>query len=212
MRRFLLLRDAPTTSENPQTYSARLEELAGILAGIPWLLAGGLTIPLRLGAFYRRHSDIDVAFPVESFAAVDRAMRQAGFYLSTHFPMSVHGRLRFAVSVPLSHDGWLARRRPRKLKYRDATGTRQTPHLLSVIEVLPFRVMDGCFATCDGRYRMPLVQPLTGHSVRIGSSDISCLNLQYVLAIKRAIGGTKHALDLSMVAHQFPGNVEPERD
>ena len=193
-------------------YLQRLGELAGVLSGIPWLLAGGLTIPLRLGRFYRRHYDVDVAFPVESFGDVDQAMRGAGFSLSPHFPMSGHGRFRFAVSVPLRHDGWLARRRPRKLKYRDATGMRAAPHLLAAVEALPYRIEDGCLRTCDGRHRLPLVRPLAGHRAQVGSHEIQCLDLHYVSALKRGGGDPKHALDLSVVAHQFPRHVRAEGD
>jgi hypothetical protein len=210
MPRFRIQRSEQPSAEEPSAYLARLEELASILQGIPWLLAGGLTIPLRLGRFYRRHYDVDVAFPVEAFPDVDRAMRRAGFYLSTHFPMSLHGRLRFAVSVPLRHDGWLARRRPRKLKYRDESGARAAPHLLSAVEALPYRIEDGCLRTSDGRHRLPLVRPLAGHRARAGSHEIDCLDLHYVAALKRGRGESKHALDLSVVAHQLPRHVRAE--
>jgi hypothetical protein len=207
---FSLQRSATPPAEEPGAYLGRLAELAGILQGIPWLLAGGLTIPLLVGRFYRPHYDVDVAFPVEVFPDVDRAMREAGFYLSTHFPMSVAGRCRFAVTVPLRHDGWLARHRPRKLKYRDATGTRAAPHLLAAVEALPFRVEDGCLRTCDGRHRLPLVRPLAGHRARAGSHEIECLDVHYVAALKRGRGEAKHALDLSVVAHQLPRHVGAE--
>lgn len=210
MRRFRIHRPEQPSAEDPAEYHARLDELAGILTGIPWMLAGGLTIPLRLGLYYRRHHDVDIVFPVEAFGSVDDAMRRAGYFLSTHFPMSLHGRMRFAVSVPLRHDGWLARRRPRKLKYRDATGLRPPPHLLHAVEALPFRIVDGCIATCDGRFRFPLVRPLAGHRVRVGAHEIDCLDLDYVTAIKRAYRGSKHALDLSVVAHQLPCHVRAE--
>ncbi len=203
-------RSLPPIAEAPDVYLSRLADLAGILQGIPWLLAGGLTIPLRLGRFYRRHYDVDVAFPVEAFGDVDAAMRRAGFYLSTHFPMSLHGRLRFAVTVPLRHDGWLARHRPRKLKYRDATGMRAAPHLLATVEALPYRIEGGCLQTCDGRHRLPLVRPLAGHRARAGSHEIECLDLHSGAALKRGGGDPKHALDLSVVAHQLPRHVGAE--
>jgi len=212
MRRFQVQRSLPAAAEAPEAYLHRLGELAGILRGLPWLLAGGLTIPLRIGRFYRRHYDVDIAFPVEALPDIDAAMRAAGFYLSTHFPMSLHGRCRFAVSVPLRHDGWLARHRPRKLKYRDGTGTRAAPHLLAAVEALPFRLADGCLLTCDGRHRLPMVRPLAGHRARVGSEEIDCLDLHYVAELKRGGGDPKHALDLSVVAHQLPRHVGAEGD
>lgn len=79
--RFHLLRDGQTPAEDPSLYLERLGELAAILTDVPWLLAGGLAIPLTLGGFYRRHYDVDVAFPLEAFPGVDAAMRRAGYYL-----------------------------------------------------------------------------------------------------------------------------------
>lgn len=210
MFRFGVQRAATPSAEDPSAYLGRLGKLAAILNGIPWILAGGLAIPLTLGAFYRRHYDVDVAFPAGAFEDVDRAMRSAGFYLSTHFPMSVHGRLKFSVTVPLRHDGWLARRRPRKLKYRDTDGAGPTPNLLASVEALPFEIADGCLRTCDGRHRLPLVRPLVGHRARVGSHVIDCLDLHYVAALKRRCRDPKHALDLSVVAHQFPRHVRAE--
>jgi hypothetical protein len=200
-------------AEDPAGYPERLAELARTLRGMPWLLAGGLTIPLQLGGFYRAHSDIDVAFPLEAFPDVTRAMERAGYFLSTYFPMSFFGAWRHALSVPVRHDGWLVRRRPRKLRFLDGTGTRQSPHLLSAIDALPYRVVDGCFATCDGRYRFPLVRPMTGHRfTTTGGDEISCLDLHYVTAIKQRLDGSKHALDVSMVARHLPEHVGAKPD
>jgi len=194
-------------------YPERLSELAGILDGIPWLLTGGVTIPLRLGEFYRRHGDIDVAFPVEAFADIDRAMRAAGFYLARGMPMSFFGRMRFSVCVPIRCDGWFVRHRPRKLRYLDDTGARTRPHLLTRVDAFPYRITDGRFTTLDGRYEFPLDRPLVGHRFRTaGGHEISCLDLHFVAEIKRRTGDPKHALDLSVVAHHFPGDVGAKAD
>lgn len=175
-----------------------------MLDGIPWLLAGGLAIPVTLGRFYRAHSDIDVAFPLEELPRVDVALRRAGYYLTTSRPMSFFGKLRFALSVPVRADGPFVRYRPRKLKYRDGTGARRAPHLLSVIEVLPYRVVDGVWTTCDGRYRFPVVRPLAGHRTRTPAGhEIACLDLHYVGEIKKRIPEPKHSIDLAVIADQW---------
>ena len=192
-------------AENPSAYPRRLGELAEILDGIPWLLAGGLAIPMTLGRFYREHYDIDIAFPLEEFPRVDVALRRAGYYLTTSRPMSLFGWLRCALSVPVRVDGPFVRHRPRKLKYRDATGARRAPHLLSVIEVLPYRVVEGMWVTCDGRYRMPLVRPLAGHrTVTSAGHQIACLDLHYVGETKKRISEPKHTIDLAVIAGREP--------
>jgi hypothetical protein len=201
IRRIRLLRDGVRPAEASSHYMERLGELARILAGIPWLLAGGLSIPLTLGRFYRRHYDIDVAFPLEEFPRVDDAMRRAGYYLTTNRPLSLFGALRCSLSVPVRVDGPFVRHRPRKLKYRDATGTRGHPNLLAVVEAMPYRIVDGCFASCDGRYRIPLVHPLEGHRiVTPAGHTIACLGLHYVGETKKRAPDAKHTMDLAVIA------------
>ena len=203
MRGIRIVRDGltPAPAEDASQYLPRLSELAGILQDIPWLLAGGLAIPMTLGRFYRKHYDIDIAFPLEEFPRLDAVMRDAGYYLTTSRPMSLFGRMRFALSIPVRADGPFVRHRPRKLKYRDATGTRPRPHLLSVVEVLPYRVVDGVWTTCDGRYRFPLVRPLAGCRVKTKAGhEIACLDLHYVGEIKKRIDHPKHTQDLAVIA------------
>lgn len=185
--------------DDPSLYMERLESLAAILDGIPWILAGGLTIPLTLGGFYRRHYDVDVSFPVEEFPRVVAAMRRAGYFLSTYFPMSLFGAFRCALSAPVRWNGWVVRRRPRKLKFREVAGG--VPHLLTWVDALPYRITDGRFVTCDGRFDFPLVEPLVGHRmVTRHGHEIACLNLHYVGAIKEMIAEPKHSLDLQVIA------------
>jgi aminoglycoside-2''-adenylyltransferase len=199
--RIQLLRDGVKPAEDSSRYLERLGMLAEILAGIPWLLAGGLSIPLTLGRFYRRHYDIDVAFPLEEFPRVDAAMRGAGYYLTTYRPFSFFGAMRMALSVPVRVDGPFVRHHPRKLKYRDGTGARPHPNLLAVVEVMPYRVVDGCFASCDGRHRFPLVVPLEGHRVTASNGhSIPCFNLHYVGEAKKRIDEPKHTQDLAVIA------------
>jgi hypothetical protein len=208
-----LLRGATPPAEGVGHYPARLDELASLLHGLPWLLAGGLTVPLTLGRFYRRHYDVDIAFPVEEFRAVHRAMRRGGYYLSTYFPLSLFGRLRFALSVPIDPDGWLARHRPRKLKFRDDTGRRCAPHLLSIVEALPYRVVDGSFTSLDGRQRIPLDRPLAGHRFTTASGrEITCLDLHYVAVLASQRHHPKHALDLTVIANHLPGHVSAKSE
>jgi hypothetical protein len=203
MANIQILRDGHGPTEDPSLYPQRLGQLAEILAGIPWMLAGGLAIPVTLGRFYRRHYDVDVVFPLSEFPRVDHAMRTAGYALTTYRPMSFFGKMRFAVSVPVKYDGLFVRRRPRKLKYRDVTGARRAPNLLSVVEALPYRIEDGCFQSCDGRYRFPLVRPLEGYRVHTPQGHaIPCLNLHYVGEIKRRIDEPKHTLDLAIISGQ----------
>ena len=201
LNRIQLLRDGERPAEDSSFYMNRLGDLAEILFGIPWLLAGGLSIPMKFGEFYRRHYDVDVAFPLEEFGRVDEAMQRAGYFLTTYRPFSIFGAMKMAMSVPVRFDGPFVRRRPRKLKYRDATGARRFPHLLSVVEAMPYRVVDGCFASCDGRYRFPLVVPLEGHRVTAWNGyEIPCLNLHYVGEIKKRIDHPKHTQDLEVIA------------
>jgi hypothetical protein len=198
--RIALRRDGAPVAEDPAAYRDRLAELAGILHGIPWMLAGGLTIPVTLGAFYRPHFDVDIAFSIEEFPRIECAMQRAGFQLWTYFPMSLFGACRTSLHVPVRADGRLARWRMRKLKFRDASGRRPVPHLLAIVEALPFRVVDGVLTTCDGRHRLPLDRPLVGHRTTTACGhEIACLDLHYVARLKKSKSEPKHWLDLAVL-------------
>lgn len=195
-----LRRDPHESAEDPSAYMARLEELAEVLHGIPWMLGGGLAIPVTIGRFYRKHFDLDIVFPVEAFADVEAAMRRAAFRLWTYFPFSLFGRMRSSIHLPVRASGWLARRRMRKLKFRDASGRRQAPHLLSVIEAYPYRIENECLVTCDGRHRIPLIHPIVGHRHRTRRGhEIACFDLSYVAYFKVLKREPKHAVDLDVI-------------
>jgi hypothetical protein len=183
--RWEIRRREPDVGEAPEVYENRLRELARILHGVPWMLGGGLAVPLTLGHFYRRHYDVDILFPWTAFPAVEAAMRCAGYDLSTHFPMSLFGAFPFAVHVPYTSEGWLSRWRTRKLKFRDASGGRFSPHLLAVVEAFPFRIEGNEYVSCDGRHRHRLVRPLLGHQHDLGDGiSIQCIDLHYVDKLK----------------------------
>lgn len=193
-------RDLSPVAEDPRHYASRLAELARILHGVPWMLAGGLAVPVTLGSFYRQHFDVDIAFPLDAFPHIEHAMSQGGYYLSTYFPVSLFGTARSALHVPVSSTGALARRRTRKLKFRDGSGRRPPPNLLAVIEALPFRVVDDWFVTCDGRHRLKLDRPLVGHRMQTSDgNEVPCLDLHYVSRMKKLKSEPKHWLDLAVI-------------
>jgi len=195
-----LRQDTPPCAEAHARYWDRLHELAAVLDGVPWLLAGGLAIPVTLGRFYRDHFDIDIIFPLEAFEVVEERMRAGGFRLWTYFPYSLFGRARGALHIPVRAGGWLARRRMRKLKFRDASGRRKPPHLLSVIEALPYRIENGQYVTCDGRHRIPMAAPLRGHRYTTPAGHhIDCYHLSYVAYYKHLKTEPKHGEDLAVI-------------
>jgi hypothetical protein len=195
-----LRRDDPDSAEDPSAYMDRLEELAEVLHGLPWMLGGGLAIPVTLGRFYRSHYDLDIVFPVEAFPDIEAAMRRASFQLWTYFPFSLFGRVRSAIHLPVRAGGWIAQRRMRKLKFRDASGQRRRPHLLSLIECYPYRLEDNCIVTCDGRHRIPLIHPIVGHRHTTSRGhEIACFDLSYVAYFKVLKREPKHAEDLNVI-------------
>lgn len=171
-----------------------------MLDGLPWALAGWLAIPVTIGRFYRPHYDVDIIFPHEAFGDVEQAMRAADFGLWTYFPFSLFGRVRGALHVPVTSSGPIVRRRTRKLKFRDASGRRRAPHLLSLIEALPYRIESDHIVTSDGRHRIPMQVPVIGHRHRTPSGyEIPCYHLHYVAYYKYPKTEPKHAEDLAII-------------
>lgn len=173
------------------TLRRRISELAAILDGIPWVLGGGLAVPMTLGSFTRSHYDVDLLFDDAQFPAIERAFTKAGFALWQRFPMSVFGRLRGAFELRV-HEHWLLPRlRRRKLQFRADVGHESQ---LQVVDALPFRIVDGVLCTCDRRQRVPLTVPLVGHVARTAAGhEVPCLHLSYVAMLK---GGRREPKDL----------------
>jgi hypothetical protein len=192
----------PDQADDPARYWEQLDELAAILHGTPWALAGGAAVAVTIGRFYRPHYDIDIVFPLTAFAEIERAMLRADFQLYTHYPLSLLGLVRGAVHVPVRATGRLAQRRLRKLKFRDVSGRRSPP--LAIVEAFPYVTDDTHYFTCDGRHRFPLSRPIVGH-VHITSAGhaIPCYDLEYVAHYKWSKAEPKHFEDLAVIAdHQ----------
>lgn len=192
----------PPVAEDPSVYWDRLSELAAILDGLPWALAGGLAVPVTTGSFYRRHYDVDIIFPWAAMPEIEAAMRRARFELRTHFPFSFFKMLRGALHVSVSSTGALVRRRMRKLKFRDTSGRRHLP--FAIVEAFPYWIEDGMMISCDGHQRVPLTKPLIGYRhVTPGGPEIPCHDLDYVAACMRGRREPKHARDLSVIAEHL---------
>lgn len=174
------------------TVRRRIAELAAILDGIPWVLGGGLAVPMTIGSFARYHDDVDLLFDDAQFAAVERAFARADFSLWQRFPMSLFGAWPGALELRVRQDGLLPRLRRRKLQFHRNGDVRVGP--LRAVDALPFRIRDGVLCTCDGRQRVPLSVPLVGHVARTPAGHaVPCLHLTYVAILK---GGRREPKDL----------------
>jgi len=197
-------------AESPAVYAERIGELAAILDGLPWILGGGLAIPFTRGDFHRAHTDIDLLFEDRHFPLIEAAFARHGYELWQHYAMSFFGAFSGAWHVRLHHDSFLARIRRRKLKFRDARGGRQKPHLLAAIDALPFRIEDGVLQTCDGRHRFALKHPMVGHRAQSAAGhEIPCLHFEYVARLKGTRRDPKDIQDFALIRER---GLLPEGD
>lgn len=184
--------------EAPEVYRERIESLAEILHGLPWVLGGGLAIPFTRGEFHRPHIDIDLLFEHDVFPDVEAAFARAGYDLWQHYTMSLFGAFTGAWHVRVRHDHPLVRLRTRKLKFRDRTGSR--PPLLATVDALPYRIADGRLCTCDRRHCYPITRPLVGHRVRTAAGfEIPCLDFEYVALLKGRRRDHKDLVDFALI-------------
>jgi hypothetical protein len=174
----------PIEEKAPELQRARVEELAAMLVGIPWILGGGLAIPLTRGEFHRDHTDIDLLFDDAEFPRIEQRFADYGFSLWQHYSMSFFGHFAGAWHLRVRSDGFLARIRRRKLKFR-TPDPRPDSVRLQTVDALPFRIHDGRIITCDGRHSYPLTRPLVGHVAHSAAGHpIPCLSFEYVALLK----------------------------
>jgi hypothetical protein len=174
----------PIAEKSPSLQRARVEELAAILVGIPWILGGGLAIPFTRGEFHREHSDIDLLFDDAEFPRIEERFQQYGFSLWQHYSMSLFGFLAGAWHVRVKSTGVLACLRRRKLKFRTRDPQEESVRLQSV-DALPFRIRNGRINTCDGRHSYPMTRPLVGHIAHSAAGHpIPCLSFEHVALFK----------------------------
>lgn len=169
-----------------------ISDIAAILDGIPWVLGGGLAVPMTLGSFARYHDDVDLLFDDAVFPQVEAAFARAGFALWQRFPMTFFGAWPGAIELRVHQGDLLPRLRRRKLQFhRDGAAPLG---VLRTVDALPFRIVDGVLCTCDRRQRVPLTLPLVGYVARTPAGHaVPCLHLSYVAILK---GGRREPKDL----------------
>lgn len=192
----------PAPPGDPARYWLALDRLAALLDGLPWLVAGGLAIPLTLGRFYRWHKDIDIVLPFDRIGDMDDAMRRGGYHLTTRLRFHL-GRRRLETLLPIRGRGLVIRLRQRKLRFvpRRPRGGRLVP---ARIDAMPYVEREGCIQACNSRLRVPFTEPLEGHRVTLpGGRQVGCLHLHYARALMRRPDTPVHRLDRAMIDAAF---------
>ena len=82
-------------------YLCAVEELGRVLTPDTWALAGGLVIPLSVGRFYRKHSDIDIVMRTLAPGGTASLVRPRAWPIA---PSSTLRRRRAAPPRPCSSD------------------------------------------------------------------------------------------------------------
>lgn len=174
-----------------------LDRLSRILDGLPWLVAGGLAIPLTIGRFYRAHGDIDIVCPLARLRQIDDAMRGAGYRLTTGVRYDI-GRRRVETRIPLRAGGLLIRLRKRRLRFNSRVPQRN--RLLDTITVMPYREGVDWIEACNTRRRVRREAPIEGCRVSLpGGRDVGCLNLHYARALMSFRHTLVHRMDLAVL-------------
>jgi len=192
-------KQTPVGDKAPELQRARVDELASMLVGIPWILGGGLAIPLTRGEFHRDHTDIDLLFDNADFPRIEARFATYGFSLWQHYAMSFFGHFAGAWHIRVKSSGFLARVRRRKLKFR--TGDPQPESVrLQTVDALPFCIANGRINTCDGRHSYPLTRPLVGHVAHSAAGHpIPCLSFEYVALLKGPRRDKKDLQDFAII-------------
>lgn len=76
-----------------------LDNLAKNLAGLEWMVAGGLSIPLTTGKFYRNHEDLDILVKKEHLSGLVKAIQTSGYALFSRKACSQGGPKHFVICL-----------------------------------------------------------------------------------------------------------------
>jgi len=179
-------------------YLNAIEHLGRMLAPDTWALAGGLVIPISVGGFYRRHTDIDIVMPLARLCDVVDAFRAGGYELYTNWSVSHHSR-GILLQCRVRSDGGLVKMRPRRLYVKRREPAMDEP-LLEKIDLYPYRERDRGLETCNTRRvlsRRTMQRSALAPFGRPG--DVQCLHLDNVASLKSLRSGTKHRLDCMVI-------------
>jgi hypothetical protein len=191
----------PSPCEESSRYFEALDIVAEMLDGLPWMLAGGLSVPVTLGTFYRAHRDVDIVIPIEDFERLDTTLRGRGYALVMRFPISWrrHG---LVLQIWTRASGLLVRKRCQRLSFVDRTREDGPECFVAKIDVYPFRFANGVLETCDYSHGVDATTPLVGRRVTLASGRVvPCLNLHYVDRLKAFRGGLIHRIDRAVIRH-----------
>lgn len=186
----------PDTDAGP--YVRAVQALVGLLTPDTWALAGGLVVPISVGGFYRRHTDIDIVMSLARFDDVVNAFRRNGYRLYTNWTVSHHSRGVLLECRVRSADA-VVRLRPRRLYVKRTAPPRGGP-LLEKIDLYPYREQDGYLETCNTRRKLTR-RTMQQSSLRpFGSpGQVTCLHIENVASLKSFRTGAKHRLDCAVI-------------
>lgn len=183
---------------DPGPYVRAVEALGRLLTPDTWALAGGLVVPISVGGFYRRHTDIDIVMPLARLDEVVSAFRRNGYQLYTNWAASHHSR-GILLQCRVRSDGAMLRLRPRRL-YVKRTGPARGSPLLEKIDLYPYRERDGYLETCNTRRKLAR-RTMQRSSLRPFDipGQVTCLHLDNVASLKSFRTGAKHRLDCAVI-------------
>ncbi len=174
-------------------YFESLHTLCRIMDNVPWLLAGGLTVPFTLGKFFREHHDIDIMVPFTSMARVTVKFRSAGYRLFKRVIVS-HNARGFVVRYPVRE---IAGIKPSLNCAMLKVKGHCVHQILRKIDIHPYQITDGVLLS---DYRGPALavnRSIKGCPIETGhDTQFRCLDLPYVARLKQARHGVKHEIDL----------------
>lgn len=179
-------------------YLGALEALTRMLPPAAWALAGGLVVPISVGGFYRRHTDIDIVMPMTRFTDVVDAFRANGYALYTSWSVS-HRSRGILLQCRMQNGSRLVRLRPRRLYVKPADEAGGDP-LLAKIDLYPYYDRGGCLVTCNSRRVLPgRTMQRSSLAAFARAGHVNCLPLEHVASLKASRSGAKHRLDCAVI-------------
>lgn len=179
-------------------YMRAVAELSNMLGPDNWALAGGLVIPISVGSFYRRHTDIDIVMPLARLCDVVDAFRTHGYELYTNWTVS-HRSRGIVLQCRVRSDGGMIRCRARRL-YVKRTDGGEDRSLLGKIDLYPFYDRGQHLETCNTHRVLP-VRAMQHSSLAPfhTSGHVRCLHVANVVSLKLMRSGAKHRLDCAVI-------------
>ncbi len=185
------------SSENISYLNNTLDRLGESFRDVEWMVAGGLSIPLSTGTFYRKHEDLDIAIPKSDLSKCALSAQNIGYLLFSRVAMAKTAKSsRIYLYEELNPIKLPTKLKRLKLIKIDERGRIQDHETIDHhIDIWPYEVQEEHIKDVYGRYTFP-AEKLKGRIYRTpNGTQVQIQDLKLTHELKVTESNKKSGID-----------------